>query len=302
MLIKYDRLDKVRIDKYLSHEMDLSRSEVTRCLANEEITVNRQKVKPSYILKINDQIVIDRVPIDKEIKPESIELNIVFEDPDILILNKPAGMIVHPTETIRNGTLVNALMDRYDNLPSLGGSQRQGIVHRLDMDTTGIMIVAKTQRAMDNLKIQFLDRKIHKKYLAITHGSFKKEECTIDRPIGRSEKNRKKMTINGTNSKSAISIIRRRQTTNQFSLLEVEILTGRTHQIRVHLKSIGHPIVGDTLYGWKKEKVREAHQLLHAHKLALTHPITGEPFEFCCEPDKVFRDAIVKYKLEKGLL
>lgn len=276
----------VRVDKFLSNKIpDLSRSYIQKLADSGNLTINDKKPKISYKLKANDYIKLEiPEPIEVEITAENIPLDIILEDEHLIIINKSAGMVVHPDNTGNtSGTLVNALLYHCpDSLSGIGGVKRPGIVHRLDKDTSGLIIVAKNDKAHQELSKMFQERTIEKTYLALTKGVISNTHGTINAPIGRDPRERKKMTvIESTGSKNAITHFNLKQAFSNYSFLEVKIETGRTHQIRVHLKSIGHPIVGDQVYGDPSinKNFRLKRQFLHAHKLKFTHPITKKEVE-----------------------
>lgn len=286
-----------RIDKFLSEYLDTSRSMVTRNIKNENIKVNEEVVKPSYKLLRGDRI---NGHIEDEsivLKPENIELEIVYEDDYIIIVNKPHDLVVHPSMSNKSGTLVNSLLYYTKNLSNLGGDDRPGIVHRLDKDTTGLLIVAKDNDTHEKLKNMFKNREIIKKYLAVVHGTPNPTEGLIDKPIGRSITNRTKMEVTNLNSRPALTEYRTIDNNENYSLLDISLHTGRTHQIRVHLKYMGHPIVGDIVYGFKKEKIKTAHHLLHAYYLEFNHPVSNNRISFNVEPGEIFKSSLEKLNL-----
>jgi 23S rRNA pseudouridine1911/1915/1917 synthase len=294
--------DKIRIDLYLTQkEIYPSRSQIRNLITHSKIRVNKNPVKPSYILKNGD--VIDLAITENkesEISAEAIPLDIIFEDEYLVVINKPANMIVHPAGKIRSGTLVNALLYHCrDSLSGIGGVIRPGIVHRLDKNTSGLMVVAKNDFAHLNLSKQIKEHQVAKKYLTLVHGNMKDDSGIIDAPIGRSLKNRKKMAVTvGGKSREAITHFKVLKRFQSYTLVEVTLRTGRTHQIRVHLSFIGHPIVGDQLYGRKKQEINISRQALHSHILGFVHPSTKKFMEFCVPPPKDIQ-GIIDY-LEKG--
>ncbi len=282
-IISFNNDQKIRIDHYLTmQKIYPSRSQIKNLIADGRIQVNNSKIKPSYLLKNGDNIYL--FPTEKkeiEINGEEIELDIIHEDDCLIVINKPANMIVHPTGNIKSGTLVNAILFHCkDSLSGIGGMLRPGIVHRLDKNTTGIMVIAKNNIAHLSLSKQIKDRKVVKKYLALVHGEVDSHSGTINAPIGRSLKNRKKMAVVEQNSKEAISHYKVVKRYIGFTLLEVTLITGRTHQIRVHLAYIGHPIIGDPDYGYRKRTLDIDRQALHAYVLGFTHPLYKKYVEF----------------------
>lgn len=271
-----------RIDAYLAKKYeDMSRVAVKRLIDEEKILVNNKKTKASYKVQENDEITIEEeTPKEIELKAQNIPLEILYEDNDIIVVNKPKGMVVHPANGNPDGTLVNAVMAIcHDSLSGIGGEIRPGIVHRLDKDTSGVIVVAKNDKAHINLSEQIKNHKVEKTYLALVKGFVKENEATINMPIGRSTSNRKKMTVtkSGKQAITHFKVIKRYKTHKQdYALLEVKIETGRTHQIRVHLSQIGYPIVGDSTYSNGKNEWGIEGQCLHAKSLKFKHPITGK--------------------------
>lgn len=277
MKIYVEESNDLRLDQYLSEYFeDISRSKLSKLIKNNEITVNGTFEKPSYIVKENDllDINLDALKL-KPIEAEDLEIEIVYSDEDIAIINKPCGIISHPTNTIRTNTVVNFLLSKFNNLSCLNGDERPGIVHRLDKDTSGLMIVALTDKAMIKLKEIFKHRLISKKYRAIVFHKFNNIEGTINEPIGRSIKNRKLMTVTST-GKDAKTTYKILEQNAKFAYLDINLHTGRTHQIRVHLSHINHPILGDVDYGNISSKYNVDCQLLQAYSLEFNHPITNK--------------------------
>ena len=275
--------EKIRIDLYLTQkEICPSRSQIRNLIAQGKIIVNSTPVKPSYILKNGDRINI-ALPEQKElqIKAEAIPLDIIYEDEYLVVVNKPADMIVHPAGKICFGTLVNALLYHcQDSLSGIGGVIRPGIVHRLDKDTSGLIVSAKNDFAHLDLSRQIKDRQVTKKYLALVHGNMKDDSGIIDAPIGRSLKNRKKMAVTEGKSREAITQFQVLKRFSGYTLVEAVLRTGRTHQLRVHLAFIGYPIVGDQLYGQRKQGLNISRQALHSHILGFVHPSSKKYMEF----------------------
>ena len=275
--------EKIRIDLYLTQqEIYPSRSQIRNLISQGKIRVNNRPVKPSYILKNGDVIDL-ALPEQKEleIKAEAIPLDIIYEDDYLVVVNKPADMIVHPAGKICFGTLVNALLYHCrDSLSGIGGVIRPGIVHRLDKDTSGLIVSAKNDFAHLDLSRQIKDRQVTKKYLALVHGNMKDDSGIIDAPIGRSLKNRKKMAVTEGKSREAITQFQVLKRFSSYTLVEATLLTGRTHQLRVHLAFIGYPIVGDQLYGQRKQGLNISRQALHSHILGFVHPLSKKYMEF----------------------
>lgn len=280
-----------RLDKYLSDQVEnLSRSAASRLIEDGKVTVGEKAVKKNYKLADGDRITVlidDPKPVD--ITPEDIPLDIVYEDEHLLVVNKPKGMVVHPAPGNDCGTLVNALMYHCgDHLSGINGALRPGIVHRIDKNTSGLLAVAKSDIAHAGLSEQIKAHSFTRKYLAICYGNIKEDERTIDAPIGRHKIDRKKMCVTQLNSKPAVTHIKVLERYSGFTYIECRLETGRTHQIRVHLASIGHPIAGDDVYGPSKVITSLHGQCLHAYQLGFIHPVTGEYMEFTADPPESF--------------
>lgn len=271
----------IRIDSYLKDAVDgVSRSYVQKLIDDGDVTVNGKTVKSNYKSKKGD--VIDIVvpdPVKLDINAEDIELDILYEDDDLLVINKPQGMVVHPAAGNYSGTLVNALMKHCTNLSGINGVMRPGIVHRIDKDTSGLLLVAKNDKAHKNLAEQLKEHSVNRRYLALVEGVIKNDKGTIEGNIGRNPNDRKKMDV-VAKGKPAITHFYVRERFKNYTLIEAKLETGRTHQIRVHMAHIGHPVVGDPLYGIKKQKFRLKGQTLHAAVIGFIHPTTGEYMEF----------------------
>lgn len=283
-----------RLDYYISKILkDRSRTYINKLIKNKLVLVNGEVVKPRYIVKNGDLIQV-KLPKEKniEIIPENIPIDIIFEDRDILVINKPKGMVIHPTPNNTSGTLVNALLYYDKNISSVGEALRPGIVHRLDKDTSGIIVIAKNQKAYKNLIEQFKLRKVKRVYIALIYGQLDIKEATINAPIGRDPANRTKMTVIYENSKEAITDYKVLQEFTDYSLVELSLQTGRTHQIRVHMAYLGHPIVGDMIYSNKKDEFNLDSQLLHAKKIGFYHPRNKEYLEFEAEFPENFTNII----------
>lgn len=286
--------DNERLDLYLSKKIDkISRTHIHRLIKEGLILVNGKKVKPKYLVKYKDFIEI-KLPKPKKIKiiPENIPLDIIYEDEDILIINKPKGMVVHPAQGNYSKTLVNALLYHVDKLSSISGDRRPGIVHRLDKDTSGLLIVAKDNKAHKILSKQLKTRTVKRLYTALVYGELDIKEAVINAPIGRHPVERKRMTVIYKNSKEAITHYKVLEEFKGYSLIEASLETGRTHQIRVHMAYIDHPIVGDPVYSNKENEFGLDAQLLHAGELGFFHPKTGEYMEFKVEPPEYFKKII----------
>lgn len=272
-----------RIDVFLAENMeDLSRSGVQKLIDEGMITLNGGKTKANYKLREKDIIDVT-VPEVKEVEilPEDIPLDILYEDTDVIVVNKPQGMVVHPAPGHTSGTLVNALMFHCgDDLSGINGEKRPGIVHRIDKDTSGVLMIAKNDMAHQSLAAQLAEHSITRKYNAVVYNGFNEDEGTIDKPIGRNPQDRKKMAVTEKNSRHAVTHYRVMERMEKFTLIEAQLETGRTHQIRVHMTYIGHPLLGDPVYGPKKQPINLEGQALHARVLGFIHPRTGEYMEF----------------------
>ena len=293
-IVVSDEDDLVRIDKYITEAgFDLTRSRIQGLISDGNITVNDKVVKANYKVRENDVIKIlipDAVPVD--IPAENIPLNIVYEDDDLLIVNKPKGMVVHPAPGHYTGTLVNALMYHCkDKLSGINGELRPGIVHRIDMDTTGLLVICKNDKAHNFIADQLKEHSITRKYQAIVYNAFKDEEGTVEGNIGRHPNDRKKMTIT-PHGKEAITHYKVLKNLGKYTLIECQLETGRTHQIRVHMTSINHPLLGDEVYGPKNCPYNLQGQVLHAKTLGFIHPTTKEYMEFDSELPEYFQKLV----------
>ena len=293
-IVVSDEDDLIRIDKFIANvASDLTRSRIQGLISDGNITVNDKVVKANYKVREQDIIKIlipDAVPVD--IPAEDIPLDIVYEDDDILIVNKPKGMVVHPAPGHYTGTLVNALMHHCkDNLSGINGELRPGIVHRIDMDTTGLLVVCKNDKAHNFVAEQLKEHSITRKYQAIVYNAFKDEEGVVEGNIGRHPNDRKKMTIT-PNGKEAITHYKVLKNMGKYTLIECQLETGRTHQIRVHMSSINHPLLGDEIYGPKNCPFKLQGQVLHAKTLGFIHPTTKEYMEFDSELPAYFTKLI----------
>ena len=294
--------ENIRLDSYIAKKYNkLSRTMIQKLIEEGNILVNGNKKKLSYKVSLNDEITIN-VPEAEEtdIKPENIPLDIIYEDDDIIVINKPKGLVVHPANGNPDGTLVNAIMAICkESLSGIGGKIRPGIVHRLDKDTSGILIVAKNDKAHINLSNQIKNREMKKIYIALVRGVVNENEATIDMPIGRSTKDRKKMAVR-KDGKEAITHFKVLKRFPKYTLLEVKIDTGRTHQIRVHMAEIGHPVVGDVVYSNGKNDFGVVGQMLHAKSLDFKHPITGKQMHLEAELPKYFKDILEGEEIERN--
>lgn len=287
-----------RLDTYIpSVDTDITRTSAQRLIEDGNILVNGKNAKVSYKIQENDKILVE-IPEPKqiELKAQNIPIEIIYEDSDIIVVNKPKGMVVHPANGNPDGTLVNAIMAICkDSLSGIGGEIRPGIVHRIDKDTSGLLIVAKNDNAHVKMSEQIKNHEVKKTYIALVRGVFKENEATIDMPIGRSPSDRKKMAVN-KNGKNAITHIKVLKRFDKYTLLKVNIETGRTHQIRVHLSHIGYPIVGDYTYSNGKNEFDVIGQCLHAQKLEFKHPITQKDMCLEAELPQYFKDILDKLK------
>ncbi len=282
-----------RIDSYLAEIMpEISRSKIQKALG-EYINVNGKKVKPSYSLKIGDIVEVNEFLTEPlKIEPEQIPLEIVWEDENMAVINKPSGMLTHPTTIEKSGTLVNALLNKYgENLSDLNGEMRRGIVHRLDRNTSGLIMIAKNNKTHEFLVNEMKEHKFLKKYLAIAKGVVEQDEFEINSPIGRNPNQPHKQCIrtDGKESRTGVKVIKR---LDNATLIELNLYTGRTHQIRVHMSSIGHPVYNDTLYGFGKIKIKTEEQVLQSYKLEFTKPFTSERIILEIEADKKIKKVL----------
>ena len=279
-----------RIDKYLAENTEYSRSLIIKMLKNEKILVNDKVVKPSYKLSINDEIEITaEYHEESTIEPQEMPINIVYEDDDIMVINKDSGVVVHPGSGNHDHTLANGLLYYTNNLSNVDET-RPGIVHRLDKDTSGLMLVAKSNKAHEILTEEFKQHHVKRTYLALICGEFPHNEATIDAPIGRDPKNRQKMAVVDKNSKNAITHLKVLKRYKNYTLIQLNLDTGRTHQIRVHMSYIGYPVFNDPLYNPKK--ATNFGQFLHSSIIDFEHPITKEKMHFEAELPKIFQDKL----------
>ena len=289
----------LRIDKFLTEICpDYTRSFLQKLLKSELVEVNGKPVKSSYKTAAGDTVTFE-VPeaVEAEITAQEMPLDILYEDEDVILINKPKGMVVHPAAGHYEGTLVNGLMHHCrEQLSGINGVMRPGIVHRIDMDTTGVLIVCKNDLAHNSIAEQLKVHSITRKYYAVVFGSLKDDEGTIHAPIGRHPNDRKKMSINSKNGKDAVTHYKVLERFHGYTLVECRLETGRTHQIRVHMASIGHPLLGDQVYGPAKQPFRLQGQTLHAGVLGFLHPRTGEYLEFSAPLPKYFEELLEKLR------
>lgn len=289
--IYVDEDDEERLDSYLAKELnEVSRTYIQRLIKDGKVLVNQKESKPRYLIKEGDYIKVE-LPEPKvlDISAENIPLDIIFEDKDLAVINKPQGMVVHPAPGNYQGTLVNALLYHLDSLSSINGIIRPGIVHRLDKDTSGILVVAKNDTTHKILSEALKERVVKREYIALVHGNLKNDEGTINAPIGRHSVDRKKMSVTDKNSKDAITYYRVLERFNKYTLVQANLETGRTHQIRVHLSYVNHPIVGDPVYSNIKNDFGLHTQMLHARRIGFVHPITKAYMEFEAELPENFK-------------
>ena len=292
MQIEINEDINVRIDSYLSEKLDYSRSKIVKMISDGSILVNGKETKNSYNLKKDDVITVgEYVEQPMSIEPENIPLDIVYEDDDVIVVNKPNGMVVHPAVGNNKGTLVNALLYYSKNLSDINGEFRPGIVHRIDADTTGLLMVAKNNKAHEILAEELSKKETSRKYIALVWGVIKEDTATIDAPIGRDNTDRKKMAVTSINSKDAITHLKVLKRFKDATLVELQLETGRTHQIRAHMNYINHPVVNDPVYG-RRKLIDETGQCLHAYLLGFNHPKTNEYMEFRCDLPECFKNIL----------
>lgn len=293
--------EPIRLDLYLNEIYeDISRTYLQKLIKDGNILVNNIEHKKNYILQVGDLVdVIIPEPKELKIEAENIYIEIVYEDNYLAVVNKPRGMVVHPAPGNYSGTMVNALLYKLDSLSSINGVIRPGIVHRIDKDTTGLLVVAKDDYTHQNLSNNIKEHKTERTYIALVHGNVENNNGTINLPIGRDEKERKKMAVIQKNSKDAVTHFEVISRFNKYTLLKLQLETGRTHQIRVHLAYIGFPIVGDDLYGRKNNEFNIHGQLLHAKKLVFIHPKFDEMMEFEADLPEDFKKILKKLEITR---
>ena len=289
--------NNIRIDKALSVRFkDVSRSHLQNLIENGSVKVNDKDVKSNYKLKINDKVSVEiPEPVNLTVEPEDIDINILYEDSDVIVVDKKQGMVVHPAPGNYSGTLVNALLYHCKDLSGINGVIRPGIVHRIDKDTSGILVVAKNDYAHIKLAEQFKDHSITREYVALVEGRMKNESGTIDKPLGRNPKDRLKFAV-VSDGKRAVTHYKLLENFKDESLVLCRLETGRTHQIRVHMAYINHPLVGDPVYGHKKQRFKSNGQFLHARKLGFIHPRTNEYMEFVSEIPDYYKQVLDKLR------
>ncbi|MBL4931040.1 RluA family pseudouridine synthase [Clostridium paridis] len=287
----------MRIDKYLSEVLtDKSRSFIQELIDSKNVLVNEKNIKSSYKLKINDVVSVELPEATNlQVEAENIPLDIIYEDKDVIVVNKPQGMVVHPAPGNYTGTLVNALLFHCKDLSGINGVIRPGIVHRIDKDTSGVLVIAKNDQSHSFLSKQLKDHSMKREYIALVEGRVKDLKGTVNAPIGRHPKERIKMAI-VEDGREAITHYEVIEVYDKCTLIKCNLETGRTHQIRVHMAKIGHPLVGDPVYGFKKQKTSTNGQMLHARVLGFIHPSTKEYMEFSSELPEYFQEAIKKLR------
>lgn len=286
----------IRIDKFLIDKLDLSRSKVQEMIENDLVLINNKKTKNSYKLRQNDVInIVGELKYETDIIPENIPLDIIYEDDDLMVINKPSGMVVHPSFGHYSNTLVNALLYHTKSLSNSNGDERPGIVHRIDKDTSGLLVVAKNDKTHLKLAEQLKDKTLSRIYIALVYGKINHDTGTIDAPIGRDLNDRKKMCVTDVNSKDAITHFKVLERYKDATLIECKLETGRTHQIRVHMNYINHPIVNDPVYS-KRKKYGDFGQMLHAKEIGFIHPTTNKYMTFKCDAPKEFYDILQEFK------
>jgi 23S rRNA pseudouridine1911/1915/1917 synthase len=288
-----------RIDKFITDALEevTSRTQIQQWIKDGHVTVNGKAAKPNYKLSVNDSIVVSvPEPVDVELVPENIPLDVIFEDSDVIVLNKPRGLVVHPAPGHYSGTLVNALLHHCRDLSGINGFLRPGIVHRIDKDTSGLIMAAKNDKAHASLADQLKAHTVNRKYIALVHGNIQHENGTIDAPIGRDSHDRKMYTVTEKNSKQAVTHFLVLERFGDFTLVELKLETGRTHQIRVHMKFIGHPLVGDPMYGKSKGTMNMEGQALHAAVLGFNHPRSDAPLLFEAPLPDDFEDLLFRIR------
>ncbi|MDY5853639.1 MAG: RluA family pseudouridine synthase [Bacilli bacterium] len=283
-----------RIDKFLTSQLtNVSRNNIINLIEEGYIKLNGKTTKPSNKLKENDEIIVEQKEnVDLDVLPENIPLDIIYEDEDLLVINKPQGMVVHPSNGHTSGTLVNALLYHCKDLSGINGVKRPGIVHRIDKDTSGLIVVCKNDFTHNGIAAQLVDHTMHREYFALVKGVIKEDDGKIIAAIGRDPYDRFKMAVNLKDGKDAITYFHVEKRFNQYTLVSCRLTTGRTHQIRVHMNYIGHPIEGDPVYGNKKNYLYDKGQLLHAYRLTFIHPRTQKEMKFEISLPNYFKNII----------
>lgn len=287
-----------RVDVFISEKIEtLSRSQVQKLIEDDKVFVNDKKIKSNYKIKDGDLIKVEIPdPVKIDVTPEDIDIEILYEDEDIVVVNKSQGMVVHPAAGNYTGTLVNALLSKCSNLSGINGAIRPGIVHRIDKDTSGVLVVAKNDIAHQNLSNQIKEHSVNRIYIALVEGIIKNDSGVINLPIGRHPVERKKMAVVSRGGRNAVTHFKVIERFKENTLIEARLETGRTHQIRVHMAYIGHPLVGDPVYGYKKQKYKLKGQVLHAMTLGFIHPTKNEYMEFTAPLPDYFNELIRKLR------
>ncbi len=287
--------NKERIDKVLNEKLDYSRSTIAKMLEQGLILINGKKVKPSYLVNFGDTVeIVKEFVKETNITPTKMELTILYEDEDVMVINKPVGVVVHPGCGNKENTLANGLLYYTKHLSDVNGQNRPGIVHRIDKDTSGLMLVAKSNKAHEILSEDFKIHAIKREYVALLCGVFPHSEAKIDAPIGRDGTNRKRMTVTSKNSKNAITYLKVLKRFSNHTLVSLRLETGRTHQIRVHMKYIGYPVFNDPVYS--VQKIKNVGQFLHSKTLLFVHPITKKEMYFEAEVPNYFKNYLEELK------
>lgn len=298
-----DDNENFRIDKYLAMQLkskNWSRTKIQELITNEKVIVNNKKINSNYLVKLNDEIIIHylvKKPLQLEADTKQ-KLNIIYEDESLLVINKPKNLVVHPAPGNYQNTLVNILLGENKTLAP-NNEFRPGIVHRIDKDTTGLLLIAKTSFVQDHLSQQLQTRTLKRKYFALVYGIINEDKGKIDAPIGRSLRDRKKMAVTSKNSRRAVTYFEVVERFKNHTLIECQLETGRTHQIRVHLSYIKHPIVGDHKYGYLQDLKEKNHQFLHAYYLSFIHPILNKKIELKAEIPEIFNEKLMNLRKEK---
>ncbi|KEI10606.1 pseudouridine synthase [Clostridium sp. K25] len=298
--IIHENLVNCRLDVFISNSLEgKSRSYIQKLIQEGHVKVNGKDKKSNYKLKLHDSVIVNNIENESQkINPENIDLDILYEDKDIIVINKPQGMVVHPATSNYSGTLVNALLYHCDTLSTLNDDTRPGIVHRIDKDTSGVLVVAKNNKAHEVLAEQLKEHSMKREYIALVEGILKEDNGLIDKPLGRNPKDRIKMAVvqGGKNAITHYEVLKRFK---KNTLVKCILETGRTHQIRVHMSYIGHPLVGDPMYGFKKQRFKLKGQMLHAKKLGFIHPTTQEYIEFESDLPKYYKEVLLKLHKEE---
>ncbi|AEB75859.1 RluA family pseudouridine synthase [Clostridium botulinum] len=298
--IIHENLVNCRLDLFISNSLEgKSRSYIQKLIQEGHVKVNGKDKKSNYKLKLHDSVVVNNIEKeDKKINPENIEMDILYEDNDIIVINKSQGMVVHPATSNYSGTLVNALLYHCDTLSTLNDDTRPGIVHRIDKDTSGVLVVAKNNKAHEILAEQLKEHSMKREYIAVVEGIVKEENGLVDEPLGRNPKDRIKMAVveGGKNAVTHYEVLKRFK---KNTLVKCILETGRTHQIRVHMSYIGHPLVGDPMYGFKKQRFKLNGQMLHAKKLGFIHPTTEKYIEFESDLPQYYKEILLKLDKEE---